>query len=636
MKINLFAYFIFLILFSHLSLAQKQNTNPSLEKTVNNKKIENVIFKTDETLDRFFFTPKENGVQVSPIVILYDINDLLIKVGGTTIGANSFRIEITKQSEDSISVAWPAELLAQGKIEIINKQGKSLFNKTFDLTKEETTELKFLITNISKILPELVSKQDDFRICLSRQIKKESTQLCSPYYAFSSKNPLKISLLKYEFQNRRFINNEESSILTGEFTPPIDKMVTFLAENKAGYSYFFAGLPSPSEVIEIIEDTGKMKLSGFGPKPIGYYTALFRRAQKSFLYDYKPSPAFFERDDFWSITTPINKQFILNFNGQQVGVFSQKIQFEQLPQEKNRPLLAQIAEVASYKQNSTHRLLKADKTLIAKKQDSDAIVDDGNYTYFQSENSEIFKLNRSYLDLQDAQGKKWTVMTENYRGTSSEFSIRTTGLLTAQSVTYLGEVKIDKWFEDIFGWQNAYLSKLRWGISAKAYQNLTDFQSEYETNAGTVTQSSDIQLTNVDLKYRFNPGLWNRDESIGAILSYQDILLGVNKASMYGYGAFWARSMPLFFDTLFNYLPFMNYSKYVDMELIYYPKLINTTTMTTKGNWALNFHGKVAWSQRIFGEAGFGTKVFSFYNSSTDRTVEFASFYITFGLGLNF
>ena len=326
----------------------------------------------------------------------------------------------------------------------------------------------------------------------------------------------------------------------------------------------------------------------------------------------------------------------MNFNGQQVGIFSQKIQFEQLPQEKNRPLLAQIAEVATYKEFSTHRLLKAEKTEIVKKDDPNAVVDDNNYTFFQSQNSEIFKLNRSYLDLRDSQEKKWTVMTENYRGTSSEFSLRTTGLLTAQSVTYLGEVKIDKWFEDIFGWQNAYLSKLRWGISAKAYQNLTDFQSEFETNAGTETVSSDIRMSNVDLKYRFNPGLWNRDESLGALLSYQDILLGANKAAMLGYGAFWARSMPLFFDTLFNYLPFMNYSKYVDMELIYYPKLINTTTMTTKGNWALNFHGKVAWSQKIFGEAGFGTKIFSFYNSSTDRTIEFASFYITFGLGFNF
>jgi hypothetical protein len=92
----------------------------------------------------------------------------------------------------------------------------------------------------------------------------------------------------------------------------------------------------------------------------------------------------------------------------------------------------------------------------------------------------------------------------------------------------------------------------------------------------------------------------------------------------------------------------------VDLEFIYYPvpasvgyQAVNPWTTfngrTGLGNWALNFHGKVMWTDRFFGEAGFGMKNWDFYREFTDTNGLFQrqgvllfTVYATVGLGYNF
>lgn len=206
---------------------------------------------------------------------------------------------------------------------------------------------------------------------------------------------------------------------------------------------------------------------------------------------------------------------------------------------------------------------------------------------------------------------------------------RFTAVQMAGSFIFMGEGAYNHWFEDIFGWTNYWLSRQRWGVSAKY------FQSFNQLKVSAAGDTAPLTVLTVDLKYRFTPGLWGRDESVGAMLSYQDVGFGAAKAPMLGVGGFWARSMPKVFDDFFNLLPFMRYPKWVDMEFIYYASSMSSS-VTLNAPMSLNFHGKVLWTERIFGEAGFGLKRYGFADSAANQKAELNSFYGTVGLGVNF
>jgi hypothetical protein len=229
-----------------------------------------------------------------------------------------------------------------------------------------------------------------------------------------------------------------------------------------------------------------------------------------------------------------------------------------------------------------------------------------------------------------------------------------------RSLTYSGEMGFNYWFEDVLGSDSLLLSRQRWGITSKYFRSI----SNLGIGAGT---SAIFDSANVELKYRFTPGLWARTESWGAILGYQKIgyltPYKVNAATsttvqadfgseLIGVGGFWARSMPKFFDDIFNIIPFMRYPKWVDVEFIYYPSALSsevemTQGIVNEGNFVFNFHGQVMWSQRFFGEAGFGLKQYQYYkkiqtpapvNGSTSvRTkLPFAAPFGTVGIGYRF
>jgi hypothetical protein len=117
--------------------------------------------------------------------------------------------------------------------------------------------------------------------------------------------------------------------------------------------------------------------------------------------------------------------------------------------------------------------------------------------------------------------------------------------------------------------------------------------------------------------------------------SYQNVTFGTVKAPMLGGGWFWARSMPKVFDDFFNWFPFMNYQKWVDMEFIYYFSSMNAD-VKLNNTMALNFHGQVLWKKNFFGEAGFGYKRFGFRDEGQGKEAKLDTFYGTLGLGIKF
>jgi hypothetical protein len=218
-----------------------------------------------------------------------------------------------------------------------------------------------------------------------------------------------------------------------------------------------------------------------------------------------------------------------------------------------------------------------------------------------------------------------------YRGYSRELSIRLAGVLSSQlQMTLLTEVAYNQWFETLFGWENALLSKQRWGVSARHLSTIKSFSAQ-----GANVTDLNVRHTTVDLKYRLTPGLWERDETWGLIVGGEDITINRIRGSFLGAGCFWARSMPRVFDSIFNWFPYMSYPKWVDMEILYYFVPMSSSVKNgSSPTYAVNFHGKIMWTKNFFGEAGFGVKAYSYEVNLDGVTVQ--ALYGTAGLGFNF
>ncbi|MEK6555362.1 MAG: hypothetical protein AABZ31_08990, partial [Bdellovibrionota bacterium] len=245
-------------------------------------------------------------------------------------------------------------------------------------------------------------------------------------------------------------------------------------------------------------------------------------------------------------------------------------------------------------------------------------------------------------------GQKYTADYQIYRGYAAELSARATGIISADlDLIFLGEVAGQYWFEKLLGWDNYRFSKLRWGVSAKYFDTL---MVESPADSGF----SSLNVLNIDLKYRLDPGIWARDPSVGLIFASQKIeyefksggTTSVAETQMLGGGVFWARSMPKIFDDLFNIVPFLRYPKWVDMEAILYP-ITTDASQKSVFTLAFNFHGKIQWTPKFFGEAGFGLKNFAWEDSKlgvidpdtgapTGKSIGLAVAYGTIGLGFNF
>jgi len=241
---------------------------------------------------------------------------------------------------------------------------------------------------------------------------------------------------------------------------------------------------------------------------------------------------------------------------------------------------------------------------------------------------------KSRIQLLD-QKQNFTAYYEAYKGFPFEFSGRLTGILAAGRIWLLWEAAGGAWAESIFGWKNYWLSERRWGISAKYIKSLTF--AGFDPN---------LTQINIDLKYRFVPGLWNKDETVGAVLGYQNMSYRGderanpsqrdNPGTMLGTGLWWARSMPEIFDDIFNIIPWFRYPKWVDMEGIYYFASLDPSVKLKTANFNLTFHGKMFFIPEFYMEASFGMKRFSYENSIARLSSEVTMLFGTGGIGYNF
>ncbi|KHD88222.1 MAG: hypothetical protein OM95_10585 [Bdellovibrio sp. ArHS] len=631
---------------------------------------------TREFNKALYFDQLDNGVILPPLELEYDLtgaNGKQLKIGNVALNEKNFffallplgkthsQINQVLSGGDAgrvmLLMAWPDKLLTHGTIEMISRTGTVLWSHTFSQEDHDKW-----IKQLEEWRKELIGKgvpakqigrsgvfgtqfgldakaanapfwgqKESFRFCVSQSDGRNSTKICSQRYGTkSSGQSVVMGKMRMDPTPARVLVQNEEAPPKNSVTVGADMPTAFFAELASGESYEFVTLPNKLQLMDI-SDTKKanlLRIVGYDTRPIGRSVVLNPDQYSALTKLLGFEATIGDPRKFWAAAVAKNDPKIY-LPGQGGGVFKQRFELSEIPRTQARVYLSKRTPTGTYIDGIKLEGRKQPVADVSSEQNSVTVNDKDPASFvWNFKATERGAINRSYLNV-TMDGKTYKSFYEIYKGFPRELSGRFTGVQASGEFIIMGEVAYNQWFEDLFGWTNYWLSRQRWGFSAKYFQSFNQLKVD---DAGN---TAPLSVMTVDFKYRATPGLWGRDETVGGMLSYQSVTFDQLKAPMLGVGAFWARSMPKVFDDLFNLVPLLRYPKWVDMEFIYYMNSMDSN-VTLNSSMSLNFHGKVLWSDRYFGEAGFGMKRYGFTDSSVNQKAELNTFYGTVGLGINF
>lgn len=555
------------------------------------------------------FDVKDNELKINPPVFQYDLEaskgGKLVMGGDLTFDSQSLKPSL---HGDTFKIEWNQKLVGSGELSLIDRMGAEKWRQ--NIKGEGSWSSKYQEGDN----PMPFKDGDKFRYCLKEKVGENYSAICSRWYGVETRDgALTMGALIGESTPRAIFQSEEAK-LKGRRDVTVGSPVQFFASLVTGDSYEFRSEPRELVIrdMSVAEDPEKVTLIGQMPQPLNLDTEILKGesyGSLTTLIGFEKTIAV--RPVFWKSQVAVKGAEVV-LPGSRGGVFVYPLDISNPPKEKNRLYIERRTSRDTYK--SRDKLLVSDF--------------EGNIKTWEFDAPERLKTNRIFMEVPGDVNPHKSYL-EVYRGGAGEASVRLTGLATASSqFSVFAEAHVSWWFNDIFGSPNYYLSRHRWGASAKYFTSMTKLK-EVEEGDDTLT------VMQADIRYRLNPGLWERDESVGLIASYETVKVGEFNLPKMGAGVFWARSMPRVFDQWFSKLPYMNYPKWVDMEFIKYVASMNSEDQLGE-DFVINFHGKVLWTESFFGEAGFGMKNYYVTRTTSDAHLKLTTFYGTVGLGINF
>lgn len=626
--------------------------------------------RTEEYSKPVYFESMDNLLPTMELE--YDLNGNSLRVGDTVIDDQSFFFAMvplsrfhpkmqnvlgTREAQKiALVLRWPENLQQTGKLEIIARTGAVLWKD--EITQAKRDQWKTTLDTWKKGLSDRGVKgklpktsvfstqygiidvaaqgikpfSESFRFCLTQAEGRAQSRLCSQRYVIrGSGKQLSMAKVKNPVPPRVLLQSQPAP-LKQNAPVPRDMPTAFFAELASGESYEFIATPNKLNLMDLT-DTKKpdqIRIVAWGTRPTIPSVILNPDDYSSFTRAIGFQSTIGDMRKFWEATIS-SEDPKLYLPGQGGGLFTQRFELSEVPRANARPYLHITTPIGTYVDDVKLFGKKLPEVKVTSFENSIEVDEkDPRYFMWRFKAGDRGEINRSYLSM-EYQGKEYKAFYEIYKGFPRELSLRLSGLLSSSGeALFLGEAAYNQWFENLMGWTNYYVGRQRWGISAKYFKSLTKLT--VDKTKGT---KADLSVANADLKYRFSPGIWGRDETVGAMLDYQAVEFAQIKAPMLGVGAFWGRSMPKVFDDLINYIPLMRYQKWVDMEFIFYPVSLSQDVKLNT-NFALNFHGKVLWTKHWFGEAGFGLKRYAIIDQKQQQQATLNTFYGTFGVGLSF
>lgn len=610
-----------------------------------------------------FFNPFSNGFINPGVQLNYSVQENQIHIGNAIVSEQTVKLFLGKavaiepkltalrelNDGEIFIISVPNGILKAEKLEIISENGEVVWDYEYSPMDESlNTKIKTIILptllenqNNLNILANAIpasdisvlsgQKKGSFKFCIRQGRHELYTKICTPSYRISQQNR-KLKLQTEITPARAYLNGTETNT-SANVNLSVNQIVHFFATSANQYTIEFKSKPTPLNLIDFYSDknSNEIILTGYGNPPSTAKVKLLNEQDKtSWLARIGWLATIGDFKNYWSISlapTDLNLPVI----GEAGGLFMYSLKFEKIPSENQKIQIDAKTLKRTYNSEIPIYGTAPLKHKVASKEKSAYIINEetGRFVWNFDTGTRGEEKTGSLI-LSDTQ-YNWVTTYNVYRGFNSEISFRFAGVL-AQSlqVNTMAELAFNHWFETAFGLDSDYFSRQRWGISAKSFMPLKSFKFKKTENTDVT-----LALTTLDLKYRFTPGLWERDETWGLILGYEDVKLNAIQAPLLGAGFFWARSMPKIFDDLMSLLPFMNYAKWVDMDFTYYSSPLKKD-ITPGSNYAVNFHGKILWTKTFFGEAGFGFKSYEYKDLNIKKYASLKAFYGTMGLGLNF
>lgn len=610
------------------------------------------------------FAIEQNKIIKNPIEIDYEIDEAKkdsLKIGPFVFSDKTFAIilrepkalspniqDYQKKAFDkkSLFMAFPPFFYGNIKLELISKSGFVLWKKDISQAdiaewaqlkrkiKEDSTDKKntvldqfrAVLWDVRSLGLKIDDIKDSFRFCLSTDKDKMQMSACTSYYGVKKTNGNSTFARVKTMAHARVLAQGEVQKLHGVVNVGLNETASFYAELQTGETFQFVTPLKSIPLLDVVrKKEGSFRVIFSDLQPYSPAELLNKEDTDSLVTKVGFNSTIGDFRKFWSVEV-LDSEPIVYLPGEAGGIFKVTFLKDAIPSDEIRPKVEENTLRGTY--GAVHEIYgkKFKDSKLSSKEESLKTLSESEELFmwnFKADQKGV--LNKSYLTV-ESKGQVYRNYFEIYRGYSNELSSRLSAILTPNNFVFNGELAYNHWFDDVFGWSNSILSRQRWGFSYKYFQSITNSKSSEATN---------FTMSAMDIKYRFSAGLWGRDESFGMIASLQDMTYGIAKSRAIGYGAFWARSMPQVFDRLFNYIPWFRYQKWVDMELILYPTSLLSTTQIER-NYALNFHGKILWTENFFGEAGFGRKEFIYSDTIALSQARMETFYGTFGVGVNF
>lgn len=624
--------------------------------------------KPDQYNIPVFFNPANVGVKQRTFAFEWDLSDKnTLKLGSLNLNSDSFIAAFFDKNNKShpllgtgskienkniLLLIWPTDLVKEGVLELIGRDGSILWSTKINKNeirdwKSEVNQLKAKASEekrnqnavlfrssiaISDLDSEVLSSiSGSFRFCLSDRKNRTYAMLCSSRHIVAkSSDGLTLSRIAETVEPRVLINKNNESLSGSKLVKP-GQLFSFFSETGTSLSYEFASVVLAPSVLDIFKDKdGEVIVSGVDPVPFGSVIYEGKNDEDTFWNRVGWEQTLGDIRNYWQM--PLAKDFKLTVPGKPGGAFTVQFEAENLPNADDRVWISNKDVKATYNESKRLHVYSGDKKLQARNGDIVAVANRPGEAIWNFPAAKKSQYNLASVDIVE-DSKVIPASYEIFRGSSAEISARFSAVL-GSSTLLIGELQYSKWFENLWGWDHDLFSNLRWGLALNYFKSLTDVKvNESSTTVSTAKSSFDI--TSANMKYRFNPGLWGRDETWGIIAGYYDLTISEIKAPILGTGVFWARSMPRIIDSWFSYLPFMDRPKFVDMELIAFPASLDSN-IKLGSSYAINFHGKVLWTNDLFGEGGFGVRNYTLRDQARDIAIGMNSFYFTLGLGLNF
>jgi hypothetical protein len=606
------------------------------------------------------FAPEDNGIEFGRAQLKWQLeNGNAISLSGLRILSSQIALSLTQvfkrnsglfskssggKIQTILSFHWPEILSKTGTLSFETEHGDQIW--THEIKREEHDRWVRLVkgnrsfeTGVTQVhrgtgwgVIELnqqnypfLYKQNYLRACLtSTTPKNESLRICTGMYAFVPGAGGRLGMRPSATAKAPTVSLDGKAVSPrGLVNFPDGKKITLAVEFTDGAFFEIVSQPIHLHIYDVVQSPSGQTLviTGEGSIPVGRVKFL-KKPETHFW-----SGTIVKEEQIWQIAVPKEASLV-----KVLGAFNMPfillINSEKFPKEKDRAYLYDNQEGTYSRRPLLYGLL--DPSVEITSDQAEAKKTDPNHFEWKFAADKQSEENRSLVKIKDESGETWTAHFEMYRAPASEVSAHFTGVLSSggQAIA-MAEANASHWFEDLWITRNRVLALQRWGVNVRYFKAFSTF------TLGDGSVINEFSTLSGDLKYTLVHGLRNRDELFGLMLSGERITFSTLHASLLGGGAFWARTMPKIFDDLFNYVEFLQYPKYLEVELIYDPLSV---TPGVKGGltYNLNFRGKVFFKPTFFGEAGFGIKQFSFTDKNQTATAAFTTAYGLIGVGLLF